>query len=155
MSMQSRVDSVYRYKAKGDGVLLPIMFFFAGSLVIAHAACSTARGFSAVFLWFVALISLAYAVVPIWCLTRDQRIAITREAIRVPKSPFSSGALEIPYTAISYLHSNGRRCAFVFASSGGPLTFCIKQSLLPSQHDFDEISRILHERVQGNATRTT
>jgi hypothetical protein len=151
--MQSQGESVYRYKAKADRLLLPILFFFGGSLVIAHAALSTARGFYSAFLWLVAFASLAYAGVPVWCLTRHQHITITPTSIRVPSSPLSSGTLEIPYAAISYLHADGGRCAFVFAISSSRRTFCIKQSLLPSQQDFDEICRVLYERAPKNETR--
>jgi hypothetical protein len=151
--MQSQGESVYRYKTKAGKVFLPMLFFFGGSLIIAHAAFSTARGFYSAFLWVVAFASLAYAGVPIWCLTRDQHITITPTSIRVPSSPLCSSTLEIPYTAISYLHSDSGRCAFVFAISASRHTFCIKQSLLPSQQDFDEICRVLYERAPKNETR--
>jgi hypothetical protein len=151
--MQSPTESVYRYKAKADGVLLPILFFFGCSLITAHAALTTTRGLYSAFLWFIAVIALAYVTVPVWCLTRDQHITITPSAIRVPRSPLTSDTFEIPYTAISYLHTDGGRCAFVFTISASHRTFCIKQSLLPSQQDFDEICRVLYERAPKNETR--
>lgn len=149
--MQPRVESSYGCKPKADRMLPAVLFFGGGSLVMAYAALSTASGLYAGFLWCVALVAFSYAVAPVWCLSRDQHITITSTAIRMPRSPFSSSSVEVPFSAIFYWRSDQHQCWFVADLPGSRRTFFIKRSLLPAQDAFDQICRVLNEKAPNKA----
>lgn len=143
---------VYSYKPKAERLLLPILFFLAGSFIVAYTAHSAAPGFSSAFLWLISVILFAYAAIPIWFLIRNQRLTITETAIRVPQSTLISRTREIPFVAISYMRLDHRACTLV-VSAPSRRVFIIKRSLLPNQQAFDEIRRILRERVPESGGR--
>ena len=156
-------DLSYVYKPKPVGMGLAFAFFAACALISLHSALTNEAGLiinglirldpgqATIFYWGLTAagaIMSGFGLLGFFrAFTSQQRLVLGETSLRLPKSGFSDVLVTVAYARVKDLVRQQVKSQhfLVIHHSGGKVS--ISASMLPSRAVFDEVCRIVTERV--------
>lgn len=161
----------FRYKPRWAIIFSAGTFFGLCTAVAVWAAVTNDRGLiingiielspngATIFWWCVAAASMAFVLGAGFLiysrLTTNHRIALTPSCLLVPLPRHSREEAFIPFAEVTQIQPqdvNGARFLTLYYSG---MRFTLVESWMPSKSDFEELSKIIHERVGEKGDQNT
>jgi hypothetical protein len=155
------IEREYEYRLKAGRVQTRALLYGAGALFMAYMAVTNDRGLelfviplsrtnATIAYWVFAALAALFAVIDMVNVERRerlrQRIALTTDALVVPRSPWTEEEERIPYDSILGIKPfNGPDSVVVIRHKGGEFT--LKLDMLPDERAYAEIVQNLASLV--------